>query len=526
MTDTADENAYDQIPYPNYSHRETHPRHLEVIARLFGMNPPSINQSRVLELGCAAGWNLVPQAQDLPQSQFLGIDYSTRQIESGKTMVKQLGLKNIELRHADILDIDESWGQFDYIICHGIFSWVPQIVRTKIFEICSKNLVPNGVALVSYNVYPGWQLQSTIRDMMLYHIADREEPQERVTQARAVLDFLIKNCPQNTLYSKLFQTELARVSDNEDAQLLHDHLEGVNDPVYFHQFIEQAGAMNLQYLGDVHFSQMILNNLSSDARRTLGAVPLIQQEQYMDFLRNRSFRKTLLCHDDVKLERNLKLDILYGLHIAMAKPLEPARLQPDSEEPLRIKTHDKEIVSEEPVVKAAVKLLSEIWPGTMPFEELNAKSLEMLSPKQRSQYKPRRNDAGKDSKAVLASIFLEFMSVDLAECFVHPPRHALRPGEYPAASSVARFQALEGPVVTNFRHEKIKLNETERRIITQLDGSKNRQALIENLRDAAESGAMKVQRDGKMVKNLEDMKLSDIVNSILDNLNRMALLKP
>lgn len=526
MTDTVDENTYDQIPYPNYSHRETHPRHLEVIARLFGMRPPPIDQSRVLELGCAAGWNLVPQAQDLPQSQFLGIDYSTRQIESGKTMVEQLGLENIELRHADILDVDESWGQFDYIICHGIFSWVPQNVRTRILEICNKNLAPNGVALVSYNVYPGWQFRSTIRDMMLYHIADRKEPQEQVTQARAFLDFLARNCPQDTLYAKLLQEELARVSDNEDAQLLHDHLEGVNDPVYFHQFIEQARSIDLQYLGDVHFSQMVLNHLSSDVRRALGAVPLIQQEQYMDFLRNRGFRKTLLCHDDVKLERNLKLDILYDLHFAMARPLELARLQPDSETPLRIETHDKKMVSEEPVVKAAVNLLSETWPGTMSFEELNAKSLEMLSPKQRSQYKATRNDAGKDSKAVLASIFLEFMSVELVECFVHPPRHALRPGEYPAASPVARFQALEGLVVTNFRHERVKLNETERRIITQLDGSKNRQALIENLRDAAASGAMKVQRDGKMVENLKDMKLSDIVNSVLDNLNRMALLKP
>src|SRR5207248_7297064 len=153
-----------------------------------------------------------------------------------------LGFSNISLRHASILDVDESYGPFDYVICHGVFSWVPDNVREKILDICAKHLTPSGVAYVSYNTYPGWHMRGMIRDMMRFHALRFSGAQTQVKQARALLDFLAKSAPQDGgAFASLLRSELEGVRTRADHYLYHEHLEAVNDPLYFHQFAEQAG---------------------------------------------------------------------------------------------------------------------------------------------------------------------------------------------------------------------------------------------------------------------------------------------
>src|SRR5262245_58637378 len=168
--------SYDEIPYSNTAFSYTHPDCLATVAALYGLTPPPVDRCRVLELGCGRGGNLIPMALALPDSRFLGIDLSARQIASGQEMVTALGLANIELRPFSILDVDESFGLFDYIICHGVYSWVPAEVQDKILAICARNLAPNGVAYVSYNTYPGWHQRGTVREMLCYHVQQFREP--------------------------------------------------------------------------------------------------------------------------------------------------------------------------------------------------------------------------------------------------------------------------------------------------------------------------------------------------------------
>src|SRR5262245_19330419 len=143
--------SYDEVPYHSYPFPETHPERMATIAHLFGLKAPDVANCRVLELGCASGGNILPMAERLSNSKFVGIDLSKRQVEAGKHAISQLGLANIELRYGSIMEVDDSWGQFDYVICHGVFAWVPTAVQDKILEVCRRNLTPDGVAYVSYN---------------------------------------------------------------------------------------------------------------------------------------------------------------------------------------------------------------------------------------------------------------------------------------------------------------------------------------------------------------------------------------
>jgi len=163
---------------------------MAMIARLFGVEAADPNQSKILEIGCGHGGNVLPMAEQLPGSNFTAVDLSETQINNAKTIAKAAELENIELLHKDLSTIDKDFGEFDYIIAHGVYSWVPDEVKAHLLRICGENLTPNGVAFVSYNTYPGWRVKESIRDMLLIHTERFEEPNDIIKNAKGLLKFL------------------------------------------------------------------------------------------------------------------------------------------------------------------------------------------------------------------------------------------------------------------------------------------------------------------------------------------------
>jgi len=516
MTTTAGDNAYDTVPYPKWTHRDTHPRQLETIATLFGMRPAPITDCRVLEIGCASGSNLMPMARDLPGSTFVGLDLSVTQIAEAREVAKEAGIGNVRFEHADILGVDESWGHFDYIVCHGIYSWVPNDVREKILAICNTNLTADGVALVSYNVYPGWHFRGMIRDMMLYHTSGNDDVQAQIAQARAMLNFLLENCPPDSAYATVLGNEMGEIKNVPDAQLFHEYLERVNQPFYFHEFAAQSQAAGLQYVGDVEFSRMLAKILPKNAQEALAGLPMIQHEQYMDFLQNRAFRRTLLCHDDVVLDRNLRADIMREFQFGMTVALRGEQIDLGSDDPISFKLGEQKISSVEPVVKAAVKQLASQWPDTMSFGDLHAAAVDALPSDQRP---------ASESEKTLSSSLMTFLGAGLMQAWVHPPKPIPPIGAKPVASSLVRAQARRGKLVSNCRHEQVMLDDTERHLIALLDGAHDREALIDNLRAAFSGGAMVIKAKGDTLKEVNSEHLSAIVDKALTHLHSRALLE-
>ena len=298
--------TYDELPYETHAFPQTHPDHLCVIARLFGMRTRALQGCRVLELGCGNGANLIPMAATMRDATFLGIDLSPRHIETAKQFAADAGLTNIEFRVADLIEAKEDLPVFDFIIAHGVFSWVPPEAQQAILWICGHKLAPDGIAYVSYNTYPGWRMRGTIRDFMLYHVRQFKDAKTQAQQARALLDWMAKSAPgENTPYAMQLRNEVEELRKLPDAYIFHDFLEPFNAPVYFHQFVELARAHGLQYLGESELATMLPQNFASETAQTLQRIApdLVRSEQFMDFLRNRQFRQTLLVHADVPLQR-------------------------------------------------------------------------------------------------------------------------------------------------------------------------------------------------------------------------------
>lgn len=488
--------SYDRLPYESHPYERTHPDHLAVMAALFGLGAADVDRCRVLELGCAAGGNLIPQAVQLPNSSFLGVDLSRRQLSDGWQLIERLGLKNIQLEHRSITDVEPADGAFDYIICHGVYSWVARDVQDKILQICRDNLAFNGVAYVSYNTYPGWFLRGMVRQMMCFHARQFDEPDKQVQQARALLDFLINAGPGNDpTYHELLRRELEIVRNRHDSYLYHEHLEEENEPLFFYQFMERAEAAGLRFLAEVQFSEMVPGNFSPEVDKTLRElqVGLIHAEQYLDFLRNRTFRRTLLCHNEVELNRQLGQQQLKGLFVGCRLRPDDSRVNLRDSSALQFSLPSGPTVSvSQPLLKSALVQLGELWPGTVRFEDLPALAHEGLgTPLVRNA----EHFAGDMSD--LASLVLELYAADLIQLRVGPVRYATEVSERPAASPLARLQAEEGPLVTNLMHELIPLTDLQRCLVRMLDGSNDTEALCDKVHKLVEEGHLVVESYGK-----------------------------
>jgi len=533
-------NIYDQVPYPSFSFTQSHPDHLATLATLLGMDPPPVEHCRVLELGCASGGNLIPMAQGLPQSQFVGIDLSARQIADGQAMADALELKNVTLKHMNILDVDVNLGQFDYIIAHGVYSWVPPTVQDKVLAICKQNLTPNGVAYVSYNTYPGWHLLGTIRDMMLYHTRPVTEPLAQAAEARALLDFLASSVPaENTPHGNLLHYYVSfireRLLPKDDAFLLHDELSEVNEPVYFYQFAEHAMRHGLQYLADAQFRTMLPDNFPAEVSETLRqmAKDTITLEQYMDFLRNRVFRQTLLCHQDIQLNVWRASERLADFYVA--SPALPVATEPDiySRSVEKFRASDDAVLStDHPVTKAGMLHLAEIWPQSVLFNTLLDEARARLNGAACHEPSRMAQDtappgAASDVQVLGANLLRAYgYSENLLELHVYAPHFVLEISERPVVSSVARFQAQTGAKITNLRHERVNLDGISCHLLPYLDGSRDRAALQDVLEGLAAEGMIEVQQDDEPVKDAEQARtiLDGMLDSKLRRLARAALL--
>ena len=489
------DSSYEDIPYPSKPYAVSHPDHLFSLAQLFKVDAAHPDHSRVLEIGCASGGNIIPLADQMPGAEFLGIDLSPGQVNEGLKRVTALGLENIQLTTLDLRDLGATHGKFDYIICHGVFSWVSTETQPKILELCHDCLAPNGIAYVSYNVLPGWSTRGMIREMMLHHVQNIEDPKIRVQQARALLQFLVESTEgQTTAYAKFLREEHEAISQREDGYFFHDHLESENNPMHFTDFLELVHGADLQFVSEAKLASMVTENLPRKAAETLKQLTnnLHHQSQYTDFITNRKFRQSLLCHSGVDIDRNLTASVLGGFLFSGHFQFVEGDSDAAPESSVSVKcTSGRVIQTTNLELKTLFQVLSSAYPGSRDKTTIIDCVWEKL---------PGNIDSRKSAKQDIASFcerqLLQMMLSGDIEFRRVADRFTTTISERPRVSALSRLQASEKELITTQKHTVFDADPLALLLIPLLDGKKSKKDLASRVGGLIEDGTVKLNTNG------------------------------
>jgi methyltransferase-like protein/2-polyprenyl-3-methyl-5-hydroxy-6-metoxy-1,4-benzoquinol methylase len=514
--------SYDTMPYPPYSFPATHPGKLAAIGRLFQLDTPDPAKARILELGCGPGMNSLAMAQIFPEAEVIGVDNSSKQIAQANETLAATGLGNARFIESDIAALPDDLGTFDFIITHGIYSWVPEGVKDAILRISSANLSPNGIAYVSYNCLPGWRMRGALRDMMLMHTAGIEDAAGKVAQAKALIKFLAESCSEETPYGKYLRQELEMLTKVDDSYIAHEFLESENEALYFTDFLKAAAKHRLAYLGDADPSTMIVDNMPEQAAKTLKSLNLnlLATEQYMDFVRNRTFRSTLLCHASAKLSRNVDPASLMELRV---HPLVVVKRPWSAEEPAIFGTSAGAELTVSEEITASV--LSAAVAGDP--SSLVSDVLESVEGRFRERFESKDPAA---VRADLGRILLQGFFKRMVDFTMGSPsrRFASAASDLPEVLPLARWQASHGQRLSSPRLEMLTADPFVARFVALCDGTRDRASLIEAMVEAHSNKQYQLNENNQPVTDAGRAK--DIIEKLHDgtvsNLRRLGLLLP
>ena len=314
-TDDMQQTIYKELGYKSYPFPFTTPAYLEAYGTLVGLSSPTAKTARVLELGATYGGNIISQAVHNPEATFVGVELSQDQVEKGNKIISDAKLDNVSLLQGDILNFDESLGTFDYIIAHGFYSWISDEMKDKLLDIISNHLADNGIAYVSYNTYPGWHTMEEVRQLMLFANRGHDEltHKEKVLRGKTVGSLVgaqILNYDNLKERNSKFLGALRSVMQKDDYYVGHDHLEPHNDPCYFYQFNDHLKAHNLTYVCDADLTLSMVRTYDesiADKLEKLAPNSQADQEQYLDFMLDTTFRKSIICKADAA--KNISYDV-------------------------------------------------------------------------------------------------------------------------------------------------------------------------------------------------------------------------
>jgi len=513
---------YAEIPYDSLPIPDSHPERLEALGYLFSLSAADPANCRVLELGCASGGNIVPMGYYLPQSRFLGIDLYANQIAEGQRLVDAVGLDNIELRQGDILDLDATaLGSFDYVIVHGVYSWVPDAVRERILRLCAEVLAPDGIAYVSYNTLPGWRMRGMLRDVLGYATRDAVSVEQRLVALRSCLDRLGHAfAGLEAASARYLAAEIERLRARPVSYVVHEFLERENRPMLFADFVAAAMGAGLGYVCDTDLQTRYPEILGDGVTESLADVgDPVAREQYLDFVVNRNFRRSLLCGRDARPTAEPRLDRLETMHFA-ANLTPPRKLDLRRARAAPFTRPDGGTVDvHHPLTKAALGHLGLRHPDSASFDEL-------------AQLAAREVQAGGgqahagETGHLLSELYS--LAVVGAVTLLRRPRNVARPvGATPALGPLARAQArTDARRVATRPHDVLALDAFGGRLAELLDGTRTTADVTQAL--LADLGAGRLTLEGVQSGSAGEPRTRDLlarnVERLVERFRRSGLL--
>jgi SAM-dependent methyltransferase len=478
---------YDDLPYPGYSFPETHLSRLAAIGSLHGLESADPRGASVLELGCGSGTNLLAMAQLFPHALFHGVDVSRTHMDQAIAAAHATGICNVTFRCMDLLSLDKNPQGYDYILCHGLYSWVPDPVRKAVFRIIRESLRPSGIALVSYNCRPGWDFRGALRGMMMLHAGEEGAIRDRVAKARDLMRFLTGEVSEETPYGQFLRQEALYLEGRDDAYVAHDMLESENRALYFRDFMKAVSGCGLSYLGDARASVTGEADLQNESSNWLkkSADTTLEREQYLDFVHMRMFRSSLLCHHGAIVSESADPSRIGSLQVVSQIRLKQAFA--DGLPAVVTTLQGGDIPLPHPMTALLFSRLAEL--GGMPIQG-EALLDDVIQRMGSISYAGNPSTWRSDLEKLLLRGYRKGM-LDLRMGFPYGPSATPAPN-FPKTLPLARWQADQKIPVSGRDLTLFRPDELTRKMITLCNGNRTRAELITLLAEGFQAGEFSI----------------------------------
>jgi methyltransferase-like protein len=295
------------------------------------------------------------------------------------------------------------------------------------------------------------------------------DPVEIRNRAVSLLATIYRSQSERDPYREAIHAEMERIVAKDAALCFHDDFGEHNIPVYFSEFVRRAAAEGLQFLSEAEPSST--SDFPPDVVESLSQIAdVVEREQHYDFLSLRGFRRTLLCRNDLVIDREIRTERLRSLFYA--SPIKATPSPPDlaTFAPTEfVSQGGASITVNQPFVKAVLHELQQAWPGTLTFEHLVERA-RITTPLLSAE------DAGEMVREVLIRMYFP----GLLEFSVVPYQYPSSPSEKPVSSRFARMQFRASPRVTSLRQRPVDIDsDLGKAIFPLLDGTHDRPALRE-----------------------------------------------
>ncbi len=473
---------YDERPYTEHAYAETHPGRIAAVARLARWQAPPVGAAYILELGCGRGGNLLPMAAGLPGATLVGVDGSARQIDEARRIAAEAKLSNVTFLRAPFDEMEIADGAFDYVICHGVLSWISERARANLLERIVRALRGDGVAYVSFNVLPGWYDRLAARDWLRFSASSLGRPIEEAVASLAWLGEQLS--PEQTGLRRRLESVARRVEETGPAYAFHEYLAQEHHPLLVSDFLREAADVGLSYLADALPTTTALELLSGEARERALSLEPIAAQQLMDFVRCTAFRRALLVRAETPRARSgaasmtLDPDALRGLRAASrlrpARPFAPELRQESFEwGELVVQVSDS-------AARRALHELARVAPRSLGFDELARSILPSAA---------GEGEGEADRRGLAAELFDLWIATGALDLREHEAAVKSEPGEHPTACRVARWHAQHGGIITNRLHEEVLFpDDFVRWVLARLDGTRTQRDLAREARTLGANG--------------------------------------
>lgn len=461
MTDVAF--AYDAVAYPTAIVSHMAPDRIRAGGLLHGWSAPDPRAASVLEIGCGDGLNIIGMAQVSRGARHVGFDLADGPIQRGRALIEAAGLSNVTLEVGDILTWPRDGETFDYIVCHGVYAWVPEMVQRALLDLIGARLAPGGVAYVSYDALPAAATKVELQRRIVRETAHIADINTRTQAAAELLATFGRHQVEGSRFKPQLDVLAKSLPSFDPAYFFHDWLADHYAPPSLDGFSTAAAAHGLKVAGDAGLTDLFTHDLDDSALATLGEPgDWARRGTALDFLRGaQMFRRTYLVRADAPPPASARLE---GLTFSLDGGREDSSNAETGEQRPRYTADGGAFLI--PSTPAQARLMAALWdarPGELTYAELE-------------------RVAGEETEAILRRVCT--LGIVAAHAVAQP--YTLHPGDRPVAAPLIRAMFAAGPFAVTLRHARLVPNEPPTAtFLTLCDGTRDHAALARAMSDLA-----------------------------------------